>query len=236
MTPSEQLRDIVGQFRNLLIVNQDLGLDPPTLSPPALKYLTGTSYPAMTLGPLEDLVADCKKCRLWKDRKNPVFGEGDPNSRLVFIGEGPGFEEDLAGRPFVGDAGKLLTDIIEKGMGLMREQVYICNIVKCRPPGNRDPERDEMDACMPYLAEQLKIIKPVVICTLGRIAARELIGRAFKITAERGKWFSYKGIPLMPTYHPAYILRNPERARELKGHVWQDIQAVMAKLGLEVKR
>jgi DNA polymerase len=236
MNPTEQLQDIVGQLRNLMTLNRDLGLDPPVLAPSTLEYLTGPPTSPMPFGPLEKRVAECKKCNLWKERKNPVFGEGDPKSRLVFIGEGPGYEEDLAGRPFVGDAGKLLTDIIEKGMGLTRKQVYICNIVKCRPPGNRDPERDEMDACMPYLTEQLNRIKPEVICTLGRIAARELIGREFKITEERGNWFSYKGIPLIPTYHPAYILRNPGRTRELKGQVWQDIQAVMMKLGLEVKR
>jgi DNA polymerase len=121
-------------------------------------------------------------------------------------------------------------------MGLKREDVYICNVVKCRPPNNRDPERDEIDSCIQFLKEQIRIIRPEVICTLGRIACNELIGRDLKITQARGKWHSYMEIPVMPTYHPAYILRNPSRQRQLKGQVWDDIRAIMARLRLEVKK
>ncbi|MBW2616637.1 MAG: uracil-DNA glycosylase, partial [Deltaproteobacteria bacterium] len=164
------------------------------------------------------------------------FGEGAPRARLVFVGEGPGRDEDRVGRPFVGEAGELLTDIIEKGMGLTREDVYICNVVKCRPPEHRDPERDEIEACLPFLKQQLRIIRPEVICTLGRISSQELLEKGIKITQDRGKWHSFMDIPVMPTYHPAYIKRNPSRERELKGHVWKDIQEIMKHLGLEVKR
>jgi DNA polymerase len=154
----------------------------------------------------------------------------------VFVGEGPGAEEDAAGRPFVGEAGKLLTKIIESGMGLKREDVYICNVVKCRPPHNRDPEAEEVQTCLPFLEQQIRVIKPEVICTLGRIAAQSLLGREFKITQERGNWFSFMGTPLMATFHPAYILRNPSRERQLKGLVWEDVQKVMRQLGLKVRR
>jgi len=130
----------------------------------------------------------------------------------------------------------MLTRIIENAMGLKRKDVYICNVVKCRPPNNRNPERDEIDTCIPFLKEQIRIIKPEVICTLGRIACNELIGRDLKITRVRGKWHSYMEIPVMPTYHPAYILRNPSRQRQLKGQVWDDIRAIMARLGMEVKK
>jgi uracil-DNA glycosylase family 4 len=153
----------------------------------------------------------------------------------VFVGEGPGREEDLAGRPFVGEAGNLLTDIITKGFRLKREEVYICNVVKCRPPNNRDPEPDEIEACLPFLKKQISLIRPRVICALGRIAAKALLGRECKITQERGKWFSFMGIPLMPTFHPAYVLRNPPEERRLKKLVWEDVQKVMKELGLKVK-
>ncbi|MBN1627266.1 MAG: uracil-DNA glycosylase [Deltaproteobacteria bacterium] len=191
---------------------------------------------AGTLEELERIIGDCKRCKLRSKRTRMVFGEGNPRARLVFVGEGPGREEDLAGKPFVGEAGKLLTKIIESGMGLKRDDVYLCNIVKCRPPNNRAPERDEVEACIPFLKEQIRIIGPEVICALGRTAAQELLGRSFKITEERGKWQSFMGIPLMPTYHPAYIVRSPSRERELKGHVWADVQKIMEKLGIEVKK
>lgn len=159
-----------------------------------------------------------------------VFGEGDPHARLVFVGEAPGRDEDLAGRPFVGDSGKQLTKIIENGMRLTRQEVYICNVVKCHPPGNRDPERDEIEACLPFLKNQLRIIRPEVICVLGRIAGQALLGHDFKITTERGKWHSYEDIPLIATFHPAYLLRNPSAKRQ----VWEDIQKIMEFLALEV--
>jgi len=180
---------------------------------------------------LKERIGDCQRCRLYKERTHLVFGEGSPEARLVFVGEGPGFDEDRVGRPFVGESGQLLTKIIENGMGISRTDVYICNVVKCHPPKNRDPERDEMETCIGFLKEQLKIIRPEVICTLGRVAAQSLLGGRFKITAERGKWRSYEDIPLMPTFHPAYLLRNPSAKRE----VWEDIKQVMKRLGLEVK-
>ncbi len=171
-------------------------------------------------------IGNCTRCKLHRGRKNIVFGEGNSSAVLVFIGEGPGHEEDEQGRPFVGAAGQLLTDIIVKGMKLKREDVYICNIVKCRPPNNRNPEPDEIEACEPFLIKQLQTIKPKIIVALGSIAAKTLLKSSEGITALRGKWQTYQGIPLMPTFHPAYLLRNPKD----KALVWKDIQLVMAEM------
>jgi DNA polymerase len=187
--------------------------------------------PEAGLTPVRAELGDCTRCRLHKGRKNIVFGEGNPKAVLVFVGEGPGQEEDIEGKPFVGAAGQLLTDIIVKGMGLTREDVYICNIVKCRPPNNRNPEPDEINSCEPFLAGQLRAIGPRVIVALGNVAAKTLLKTGEGITALRGTWHAYQGIPLMPTFHPAYLLRNP-RDKKL---VWEDIQQVMAKLGLPKK-
>ncbi len=176
-------------------------------------------------------IGDCARCKLHKGRKSIVFGEGNPQALIVFIGEGPGQEEDNEGRPFVGAAGQLLTDIIVKGMRLKREDVYICNIVKCRPPNNRNPEPDEISSCEPFLERQLREIGPRIIVALGNVAAKTLLKTGDGITALRGKWRTYQGIPLMPTFHPAYLLRNP-RDKKL---AWADIQQVMAKLGLPKK-
>jgi len=236
MNPVNEFREIVGHLKNLIIANMDIGLDSSVLSQSFKEQLQEAQSLPTSLEDLERSIGDCRRCKLWKGRKKLVFGEGSPHTRLVFIGEGPGREEDLQGRPFVGEAGKLLTKIIEKGMGLKREDVYICNVVKCRPPNNRDPEKDEIDTCLPFLKQQIKIIRPEIICVLGRIAGQELIGRDFKITQARGKWHSFMGIPLMPTYHPAYILRNPSNERKLKSQVWKDIQEIMARLDLEVKK
>jgi len=227
----EEFREILGQVRHHLMVNRDMGLEPPTLSSSAREYLgTGTLH----MGSLEDLrtfIGDCMRCRLHKGRNKLVFGEGSPEARLVFVGEGPGMEEDLGGRPFVGEAGRLLTRIIE-AMGLTRDSVYIANVVKCRPPKNRDPEADEIKTCLPFLKMQLSLIKPEVICTLGRIAAQALLGGEFTITPERGKWRSFMDIPLMPTFHPAYLLRHSSAKRE----VWEDVKKIMRHMGLEVKK
>jgi DNA polymerase len=175
---------------------------------------------------LREEIGDCKRCRLSSGRKNIVFGEGDPDAKIMFIGEGPGREEDLQARPFVGDAGMLLTRLIEK-MGFKREEVYIANIVKCRPPMNRDPEKDEIESCRGFVERQVEIINPQVIISLGRISAQTLIGNtALKMTAIRGHFFDYKGIPLMPTFHPAYLLRNPKD----KWLTWSDAQKVLEKL------
>jgi uracil-DNA glycosylase family 4 len=172
-------------------------------------------------------IGDCTRCKLSEQRRNIVFGEGNPGAKLLFIGEGPGREEDLQGRPFVGDAGALLTKLIEK-MGLKRGDVYIGNIVKCRPPMNRDPEGDEVTACRPFIEKQVEIIQPQVIVTLGRIALQSLLGNAsLKISAARGSFLEFRGIPLMPTFHPAYLLRNPRD----KWLTWSDMQRVLERLG-----
>ena len=191
-----------------------------------------TKLKEAALKALREEIGDCKRCKLSSGRKNIVFGEGSPDARLMFIGEGPGREEDLQARPFVGDAGMLLTRLIEK-MGFRREDVYIANIVKCRPPMNRDPERDEIEICRGYIEKQIEIINPQVIISLGRISFQTLIGNpALKMTSTRGRFFDYKGIPLMPTFHPAYLLRNPKD----KWLTWSDAQKVLEKLQETVKQ
>ncbi|MCK5138631.1 MAG: uracil-DNA glycosylase [Thermodesulfovibrionia bacterium] len=177
------------------------------------------------LNALRDEIGDCQLCRLSKGRRNIVIGEGNPEAKIMFIGEGPGREEDIQARPFVGDAGKVLTNLIRK-MGLKREEVYIANIVKCRPPNNRDPEEDEKATCSPFLEKQIEIIKPRIIMALGRIAAHTLTGSTIPITKLRGKFFTYKNIPLMPTFHPAYLIRNPKD----KWLTWEDAQKVLEKI------
>jgi uracil-DNA glycosylase len=164
----------------------------------------------------------CQLCPLGKTRKNLVFGEGNPYAQIVFVGEAPGADEDEQGLPFVGRAGQLLTKIIE-AMGLTRKDVYICNILKCRPPGNRNPLPNEIELCEPFLKNQLQIISPRVICALGTFAAQTLLKTQIPITALRGRFQSYEGIKLMPTYHPAYLLRNPSA----KKFVWEDVQMMM---------
>ena len=197
----------------------------PIVSAPA----ASVSVPTVVSGGLaavrQDL-GECTRCKLHSGRKTIVFGEGDPGAAIVFVGEGPGQEEDQQGRPFVGAAGQLLTDIIVKGMKLRREDVYICNIVKCRPPNNRNPEPDEIAACEPFLKKQLQAIKPKVIIGLGNVAVKTLLKTKEGITSLRGRWHQYEGIPLMPTFHPAYLLRTPGDKRL----VWDDIKKVLAEL------
>ncbi len=178
----------------------------------------------------EDL-GDCTRCKLHKNRHSIVFGDGNPRAELVFVGEGPGADEDAQGLPFVGRAGKLLTQMIE-AMGLQRKDVYICNVVKCRPPENRLPEDDEIKTCSPFLLRQLDVIAPKVIVCLGAVAAKTLLQTNRGISQFRGQWLEYRGSKLLATYHPAYLLRNPNA----KGEVWKDLQKVMAVLGLQVKR
>jgi DNA polymerase len=231
LTPQFELREIVGQLKGLLIARREMGQEPPFLSQATLDYLDRDPLPADSLTGLREYLDDCERCKLHLGRTNLVFGEGAMDASLVFVGEGPGRDEDLQARPFVGEAGGLLTKIIE-AMGLTRESVYICNVVKCRPPHNRDPQPDEITACLPFLERQIELIRPKVICTLGRIAAQCLLGQDFKVTRQRGQWFSFQGIPLMPTYHPAYLLRNPSAKRD----VWEDVQKIMQHLGLEAKK
>ncbi|MFZ9888081.1 MAG: uracil-DNA glycosylase [Myxococcota bacterium] len=174
-----------------------------------------------------DAIGDCHRCKLHRGRTQVVFGAGAAHARIVFVGEGPGSEEDRQGIPFVGPAGQLLTRMIE-AMSLRRDEVYICNVVKCRPPNNRDPERDEVAACERFLKAQLDIIRPEVIVTLGRHATQTLLRSEVPISSLRGRWASYEDIPLLPTFHPAFLLRSPEKKRE----AWSDLQEVMRKLGL----
>jgi len=158
-------------------------------------------------------------------RKTLVFGEGSPKAALMFVGEGPGYDEDVQGRPFVGKAGQLLTKIIQS-IGLQREDVYIGNIIKCRPPQNRNPEPDEIEACHPFVLRQIQAIRPKIICALGTFAAQTLLKTSAKITALRGKVFDLDGIKVIPTYHPAYLLRSPEKKRE----TWEDMKQILALL------
>ena len=173
-------------------------------------------------------IGDCTRCKLHKGRNKIVFGDGNPQARLVFVGEGPGADEDKQGLPFVGRAGKLLTQMIE-AMGLQRQDVYICNVVKCRPPENRKPEDDEVSTCSPYLLRQLDVIAPKVLVCLGAVAAQTLLETNRGISQFRGEWLEWRGHKLMDTYHPAYLLRNPAA----KSEVWKDLQKVMAELGLQ---
>ncbi len=168
---------------------------------------------------------DCRRCPLCEGRKNIVFGVGNPNARLVFVGEAPGREEDEKGEPFVGEAGRLL-DRILFAMGLTRPDVYICNVLKCRPPGNRDPRPEEIEACEPYLKRQLAAIRPEIIVALGQFAAQTLLRDQSPISRLRGEWREYQGMPLLPTFHPAYLLRNPASKKE----VWEDMKLVMNRL------
>jgi DNA polymerase len=181
-----------------------------------------------TLEVLRDHIGDCQRCKLaGLGRSTIVFGVGASDADLMFIGEGPGADEDRQGEPFVGRAGQLLTEIITKGMKLRREDVYIANILKCRPPGNRNPEPDEIATCMPFLARQIDLVKPRVIVALGSFAAQTVLDVKTPITRMRGVWHDYRGIKVMPTFHPAYLLRNPADKRL----VWADIKIVMAELG-----
>ena len=174
---------------------------------------------------VRDQLGDCRRCRLESGRSQIVFGVGNPEAALVFVGEGPGAEEDRQGEPFVGEAGQLLTRMIA-AMGFAREEVYICNVVKCRPPNNRTPEPDEIAHCMPFLQGQLEALQPRILVALGRTAAQALLATSTSISALRGTWRSYRGIPVMPTFHPAYLLRTPAAKRE----VWSDLQKVMGEL------
>lgn len=176
-----------------------------------------------TLDELKKITDRCRKCRLCEGRTNVVFGQGDPKADIMFIGEGPGREEDLKGEAFIGAAGKLLTKAIE-AIGFKREEVYIANIVKCRPPNNRNPKEDEMETCIPYLRWQVKLIKPKIIVCLGSIAAKNIIDKNLRITKERGKWIEKKGCMILPTFHPAALLRDEGKKRPF----WEDFKKIKA--------
>jgi DNA polymerase len=179
------------------------------------------------LDTLREFIGACTRCKLAPGRTKLVFGVGNPNAELMFVGEAPGADEDLQGEPFVGRAGQLLTDIIERGMGMSRNDVYICNVIKCRPPENRNPEPDEVSNCEPFLFRQIDLVRPKAIVGLGTFAVQALLKVKTPISKLRGNWHQVRGIKMMPTFHPAYLLRNPADKRL----VWADIQEVMKLLG-----
>jgi len=213
-------------------------LKPPRAAPPPPPVMFETTpaatelYPGLAratdLAELREFVGDCTRCKLAPFRTNLVFGVGDSKAELMFVGEAPGADEDAQGEPFVGRAGQLLTDIIERGMGLTRAQVYICNVIKCRPPENRNPEPDEVAACEPFLFRQIDLVRPRVIVGLGAFAVHSLLKLKTPISKLRGIWQQVRGVRMMPTFHPSYLLRNPADKRL----VWADIQEVMKALEL----
>jgi DNA polymerase len=222
-----ELREMVVGLRHYLEEEKNQGLEgwPQAAPPPETKAPSGPavrrfSSPS-TLEAVRTELGDCRRCKLHPYRTQIVFGTGNPQARLIFIGEAPGRDEDLQGEPFVGQAGQLLNKIIQ-AIQLQREEVYIANIIKCRPPENRNPEPDEIAACEPFLIKQLQVIRPKLICALGTFAAQTLLKTEEKISSLRGKFLEYQGIPLMPTYHPAFLLRNPSRKRE----VWEDMKKI----------
>jgi len=186
------------------------------------KWGQGPQYLTEALEDIRTDLGECRRCRLAQERKHIVFGEGNLQAKLIFVGEGPGFDEDQQGKPFVGAAGQLLTRIIE-AIKLIRSQVYICNIIKCRPPGNRNPESDEIKTCFPFLERQIAALQPDFIIALGTFAAQTLLATATPISRLRGRFHVYKGIKVVPTYHPAYLLRNPDKKRD----VWEDMKMLM---------
>ena len=189
---------------------------PPSYGPPDISHSE-----AQHLEAIRSELGDCRRCKLHGTRRTIVFGEGNEKARLMLIGEGPGNDEDVQGRPFVGKAGQLLTKILQ-AIEIEREEVYIANIIKCRPPQNRNPEPDEIENCYPFLLKQIEAIRPRIICALGTFSAQTLLKTDVKITALRGKVYDFSGIQLFPTYHPAYLLRNPEKKRE----VWEDMKQI----------
>ena len=191
--------------------------------------LVEISDPASGLRLIREDIGDCTRCRLHKQgRKQIVFGVGNPRAELMFIGEAPGADEDEQGEPFVGRAGQLLNNMI-KAMGLSREEIYIANIIKCRPPGNRTPERDECDTCSPFLMRQIEVIGPKAMVALGAVAAKTLLAINAPMSQLRGQWYDFRGTKLAVTYHPAFLLRDPRQKKE----TWKDLQMVMKELGLK---
>ena len=243
--PRHELAALVRAFRERLRWERDHGVVGVATDPaPRFGVAAEPDVAVPLAGEQEDLAArpsldevraelgECQRCRLAGKRHNIVFGEGSPDADLMFIGEAPGHDEDVKGRPFVGPAGQLLAKMIT-AMGLERDEVYIANIIKCRPPNNRDPSPDEIDACEPFLRRQIDAIGPRMIIALGNAAAKTLLRTDSGISQLRGRFHTYHGIPLMPTFHPAFLLRNPERKRP----VWEDLKMVMAEMDrLELHR
>ena len=202
-----------------------LGLTGQPAQPPPVAVSSDDPLATPDLAAMAHVLAGCHRCRLCQARKQVVFGVGNPHARVVFVGEGPGADEDRLGEPFVGKAGQLLNEMLPS-IGLRRGDVYIANIVKCRPPGNRDPEPDEAAACLPFLKRQIELVDPVVIVCLGRIAARYLLGTTAPISGYRGRWTRWEGREVLPTYHPAYLLRNPAAKRD----AWTDLKRLQERL------
>ncbi len=223
------IQKIVKDVKNLLEYQNLMGVKEIPMAQGARRKARGESSKLKGQGSKEEQLkelreemGDCTRCKLGKSRTHLVFGVGSPEARLMFIGEAPGRDEDLKGEPFVGRAGQLLTKIIE-AMGYKRSDVYITNILKSRPPENRNPEPDEIEVCFPFLERQIEIIKPTIIICLGKFAAQTMLNTDAPISSLRGQMGEYKGIPVMPTYHPAYLLRNPDAKKQ----VWEDVQKVM---------
>ena len=202
-----------------------------SLAPPTGRAKVASAERPAALAAIRADIGDCKRCRLCEKRTNIVFGVGDPDTRILFVGEGPGADEDAQGEPFVGRAGQLLNNMI-KAMGVSREQVYIANVVKCRPPGNRTPENDECATCSPFLLRQIEVIAPEMIVALGATAAKTLLEVNEPMSKLRGHIHDFRGTPLVATYHPAYLLRDPRQ----KGEAWKDLQLVMKHLGMTPPR
>ncbi|MGB9627214.1 MAG: uracil-DNA glycosylase [Thermodesulfobacteriota bacterium] len=202
----ENINELINNLKTYLEYLKEMGID---------------SLPVSKIQKIRAELGDCKRCKLHRTRRTIVFGEGNEKATLMFIGEGPGYDEDVQGRPFVGKAGQLLTRIIHS-IHLQREDVYITNIIKCRPPQNRNPEPDEIQACTPFLIKQIHAIQPKIICALGTFSAQTLLKTDKKITALRGKTYDLDGIQVVPTYHPAFLLRNPDKKRE----VWEDMKKI----------
>jgi DNA polymerase len=219
--PTEEAADILAAARAALGEFVEEGID----RMPATAEAAKPAVERRTLEAVRSELGECTRCGLSEGRTQIVFGDGNPHANLLFIGEGPGEQEDLRGVPFVGRAGELLTRMIEKGLGIPRSEVYICNIVKCRPPGNRNPQAREVTACRPFLDGQIDAVQPRVIVTLGKPASSLLLGRDIAITKVRGIWHDYREIPVMPTFHPAFVLRQyTEQNRRL---VWEDLKAAL---------
>jgi uracil-DNA glycosylase len=220
--------DVLGHIRNYLEYQVNIGFR--ELVIPRIRPKNAPPVTPATLDAIRQELGECTRCPLHHARRTIVFGEGNRRARLMFVGEGPGADEDKEGRPFVGKAGRLLTKMIQ-AMGLDREDVYIANVVKCRPPGNRDPEALEINTCMPFLEAQISVIAPEVIVALGRIAAHALLGTKDSLTKLRGRFHQRNSVPMMPTYHPSFLLRE-EQERRYKAEAWADLKQVMALLNL----
>jgi len=217
----ESINELIGDLRTYLEYLKGMGIDSLPVSEHIPEKVVPSQPKTLVLADVRKELGDCRRCKLHRTRKTIVFGEGNEKASLMFIGEGPGYDEDVQGRPFVGKAGQLLTKIIES-INLSREEVYIANVIKCRPPQNRNPQPDEIESCNPFLMKQIRVIQPKIICALGTFSAQTLLKTDTKITALRGKLFELDGIKVIPTYHPAFLLRNPERKRE----VWADMKKI----------